>query len=448
MVLLILLPSLSQAQEAGSADYRLDFGVIANEAEYTQSESFQVQDHSVNIASVTTSANFQILPPYLPVCGNLVRETGEECDGTDFGGAGCATYGYAKGNLICELCRIKIDGCSEKISLGGGGGAIIAYCGDGKINRPEEKCDDGNRENNDGCSKTCQLENITEETETPEVAGTTEPETKTETETETRTETKPQTKTPTRPEIILHPSAGTEEIIQTNENLHPAPQTESAHQVVRTTDQTPLLSETLTPETTYTVKIYDSANEEVILQNENGETENLNFQTDENGLTVYEIPRQLDYGTYTFEFTNGVEKNYSTLEIIDTPYPEITVAKFNDRISPNDYAKEIKILKNENNYLEGSAEKNAEVFIYLKNIKQLVRLKADENGFFSYQVPTAETEILLWQVYADQVISKNLAYRLETPPTGKSCCCCYSSLLLLILVCIIYQKTKPKWPKK
>ncbi|MFA5070610.1 MAG: DUF4215 domain-containing protein [Patescibacteria group bacterium] len=64
----------------------------------------------------------------LPVCGNNVSETGEQCD---------------DGNLDNN------DGCSAT--------CLIESCGDG-IKQTSEACDDGNIADNDGCSATCLIE--------------------------------------------------------------------------------------------------------------------------------------------------------------------------------------------------------------------------------------------------------------------------------------------------
>ncbi|TFG35950.1 MAG: VWA domain-containing protein, partial [Parcubacteria group bacterium] len=40
------------------------------------------------------------------------------------------------------------------------GDAMTPYCGDGNINQTSEKCDDGNTVNGDGCSATCQIEQV------------------------------------------------------------------------------------------------------------------------------------------------------------------------------------------------------------------------------------------------------------------------------------------------
>ncbi len=48
-----------------------------------------------------------------PICGDGTAECAEECDGTDFKGKSCASFGYAEGNLTCTAnCTIDIGGCS------------------------------------------------------------------------------------------------------------------------------------------------------------------------------------------------------------------------------------------------------------------------------------------------------------------------------------------------
>lgn len=60
-----------------------------------------------------------------PSCGNGVVDPGEECD---------------EDSPTCRHC-------------------LLPFCGDGVID-PGEECDDGNNVNGDGCSKTCQSENV------------------------------------------------------------------------------------------------------------------------------------------------------------------------------------------------------------------------------------------------------------------------------------------------
>ena len=64
----------------------------------------------------------------LPDCGNGRRNSGEQCDGADLGGATCASLGYPGGTLTCfTSCIFDTSRCS-------------ASCGDGTRQSPEQ-CD-------------------------------------------------------------------------------------------------------------------------------------------------------------------------------------------------------------------------------------------------------------------------------------------------------------------
>ncbi|MDD5110448.1 MAG: phosphodiester glycosidase family protein, partial [Patescibacteria group bacterium] len=76
--------------------------------------------------------------PAVPtVCGNNVKELGEECDGTDLGGQSCSTLGYIGGDLSCTT------GCTYDVSL-----CVENPCGDGY-------CDGSIGENCTTCSTDC-----------------------------------------------------------------------------------------------------------------------------------------------------------------------------------------------------------------------------------------------------------------------------------------------------
>ena len=99
------------------------------------------------------------------LCGNEIINEGEECDGLNFGeyynGTDkCKDYDssrYTSGDLQCEPamlggrserensngCKIKLDDCGN-------------LCGNGIIDEGEE-CDDGNKENEDGCDNNCKV---------------------------------------------------------------------------------------------------------------------------------------------------------------------------------------------------------------------------------------------------------------------------------------------------
>ncbi|MDX9999768.1 MAG: kelch repeat-containing protein [Polyangia bacterium] len=83
-----------------------------------------------------------------PVCGEKGLEAGEQCDGLDFGGGDATAFGCEAGdNLYCleQVCRVYCTSC-------GNGRLEITPSGGG------EQCDDGNLEDGDGCSSSCQLE--------------------------------------------------------------------------------------------------------------------------------------------------------------------------------------------------------------------------------------------------------------------------------------------------
>ena len=58
-------------------------------------------------------------------CGNGHKEEVEDCDGSDFGGSSCTSFGFASGNLLCSpTCNISTANCEAMDSEGGvpGGG--------------------------------------------------------------------------------------------------------------------------------------------------------------------------------------------------------------------------------------------------------------------------------------------------------------------------------------
>ena len=84
----------------------------------------------------------------IPVdCGDGVLDGTEECDGTEFGDATCADFDFAFGALACDdACRIDTSGCGT-----------LGACGDGTVDDGEE-CDDGNNSDGDGCAFDCVTE--------------------------------------------------------------------------------------------------------------------------------------------------------------------------------------------------------------------------------------------------------------------------------------------------
>jgi uncharacterized protein (TIGR03382 family) len=77
-----------------------------------------------------------------PVCGNGVKEVGEQCDSTN----GC-----------CDQCMNVADGTLCPQGSCKAGNCIAPLCGDGLAVPPEE-CDDGNTRSGDCCSSSCKKE--------------------------------------------------------------------------------------------------------------------------------------------------------------------------------------------------------------------------------------------------------------------------------------------------
>lgn len=54
------------------------------------------------------------------VCGDNIKDSGEECDGSDFGSSTCLTEGFSGGSLSCSSCKISTSSCTTASSSSGG----------------------------------------------------------------------------------------------------------------------------------------------------------------------------------------------------------------------------------------------------------------------------------------------------------------------------------------
>jgi len=87
----------------------------------------------VSIASAEQFGTVEITVKIL-VCGNNIKETGEECDGTDLAGQSCTSKGYAGGTLSCNSdCTFNTSQCTSAPPGGGGGGAYIPPAPETKV---------------------------------------------------------------------------------------------------------------------------------------------------------------------------------------------------------------------------------------------------------------------------------------------------------------------------
>ena len=85
------------------------------------------------------------------ICGDGYLNVGvEQCDTTIPSGKTCQSLGFVSGKLSCVVPG-SLNSCTFDTSL-------CSLCGNGVINKDKgEECDDGNTNNNDGCTSECKL---------------------------------------------------------------------------------------------------------------------------------------------------------------------------------------------------------------------------------------------------------------------------------------------------
>lgn len=86
--------------------------------------------------------------PSTPVCGNNIKEQGEDCD-TQYSVGSCSQYGdFNKGDVFCtSVCTLNFSNCLKEVDP-------EPVCGNG-IREQGEECDDGNMDNSDMCTNNC-----------------------------------------------------------------------------------------------------------------------------------------------------------------------------------------------------------------------------------------------------------------------------------------------------
>jgi len=94
-----------------------------------------------------------VSPPHY--CGDGTKDPGEDCDG---GECCTSTCDFAAQGTSCnDGILITINDQCDNQGECHGTPIVFSFCGDGHIDSGEV-CDDGNGNNNDGCSSTCQVE--------------------------------------------------------------------------------------------------------------------------------------------------------------------------------------------------------------------------------------------------------------------------------------------------
>lgn len=67
-------------------------------------------------------------PPQNPVCGNNIKEDGEQCDGNDFDSQSCQDFGFDTGTLTCTAsCTLTYENCAHNRQDYQGEDPIVIY---------------------------------------------------------------------------------------------------------------------------------------------------------------------------------------------------------------------------------------------------------------------------------------------------------------------------------
>ncbi len=100
-----------------STSYQYNFS-----GSYSSSGTYNITatvSDSVNL----TSNYWNFIVSNVEFCGDGVKNSTEACDGSEFGGLTCSSYGYSGGDLVCNNCIISTGSCTNTTSSGGSGGA-------------------------------------------------------------------------------------------------------------------------------------------------------------------------------------------------------------------------------------------------------------------------------------------------------------------------------------
>ena len=122
--------------------------------DYNKGSAYCIQC-KVDLSLCSKETNQSEIPKDEPVCGNGIIEEGEECDTViQDDELLCSFYGdYNKGNISCSSCKIDLSSCSKETVPVENPEPV---CGNG-IKEDGEDCDDGNNVNTDLCTNLCTL---------------------------------------------------------------------------------------------------------------------------------------------------------------------------------------------------------------------------------------------------------------------------------------------------
>ena len=126
-------------------DYELSF-VLRNLSEYYMDRNYclPIPAQSQRLACLAKFPEPVVIPVVVPLCGNGVIDGKEKCDGSNFVGKSCASYGFNSGSLSCVNCQIIKSGCSN----------ISDPNDSDEPDQPASVCGNGVIEGNEDCDST------------------------------------------------------------------------------------------------------------------------------------------------------------------------------------------------------------------------------------------------------------------------------------------------------
>ena len=447
---LIIFSANAFAQSA-STSYRLDYERSAADVGSKSSASYNLIGAIPSFSANGDSTNYRLRNIYAnqvvsAVCGNGVIEGSEQCEGNNFNGSTCQSFGFTQGLLTCSGCAIDTSGC---YTPGGGGGGVTFVCGNG-IQEGGEQCDDGNTSGGDGCSAFCRKEsqvcgngiieigeqcddgniNLSDgctpmctlevggEGEGEIVGGKGEGEGKLGFNLRPATESKPFFEIKPEPKTIIPAKL---------HGVSPERRFQKFHfenyeigGVVTILDETPFVVLSVEPNQFYEFVIYNAKGEIITRQG---------VKSDQSGIVKVESIAYLNYETYTFKLFNAnreVEKEVK-FKIEDRKYRlhDLVMAKGDtvmETICLGQFKQSNKTDKT--NFIDGKGKAKTRYFAYYQsseiplgqNINPItvIKVTADDEGNFKIPIPKHLESGLyhadIVQVYEDGKVSRNKRY--------------------------------------
>lgn len=125
--LLTALLAIAPLSAVHAESFQLDFDSVQTGVQEQRGADWIFEGGFSPLQEAGTASVFQDQPiGVVAYCGNGVKESDEQCDGTDLGGADCEWVGLAEGVLRCTTsCTLSTAECltEDQVSRGGGGGA-------------------------------------------------------------------------------------------------------------------------------------------------------------------------------------------------------------------------------------------------------------------------------------------------------------------------------------